>query len=84
MRVGSPYDANTHRVVWLLRSEGLPEQPKSDLYPKKVMLLCVWDSKGIVYYELLPYVAGDGRTVTATAYVDSLQKLSDAVKAKRP
>ena len=43
--------------------------------------LSVWcNAKGSIYYELFPA----SRTVTATIYVDQLQKLVDAIREKRP
>ncbi|PAV88455.1 hypothetical protein WR25_06028 [Diploscapter pachys] len=39
-----------------------------------------WNAKGSIYYELLPA----SRTVTATIYVDQLQKLVGTIQEKRP
>ncbi|KHJ96427.1 transposase [Oesophagostomum dentatum] len=45
-------------------------QPRPDLHSRK-HLLSVWcDAKGPIYYELLPA----GRTVTASVYIDKLEK----------
>lgn len=74
------YDSNAHRAVWLHRGEDPPTQPRSDLHPKKVLLCCFWDSRGMLYYELLP----QGHTVTGIVYANQLQKLADAVREKRP
>ena len=55
-------------------------QAKSDLHPKKILLCCFWDAKGMPYYELLQ----QGHTVTANIYAPQLQKLAEAIWEKRP
>jgi histone-lysine N-methyltransferase SETMAR len=62
------------------RGEQRDPTPKSDLYPKKVMLSVWWDFQGVVYFELLP----TNTTITAEAYCIQLQKLRDALRNKRP
>lgn len=62
-----------------------PGQPstsiaKRDIHGKKVLLCVWWDTKGVLYYELLE----PGETVTADRYQDQLIKLSDAIEEKRP
>ena len=47
---------------------------------KKVMLSVWWYFKGIVYFELLP----DNTTINSEVYCNQLDKLSDALKEKRP
>ncbi|EYC13608.1 hypothetical protein Y032_0043g812 [Ancylostoma ceylanicum] len=70
------YDSNAHRAVWLSRGEDQPTQAKSDLHSKKCLLCCFRDSRGMLYYELLP----QGHTVTGTVYANELQKLADAAR----
>ncbi|EYC01128.1 hypothetical protein Y032_0110g180 [Ancylostoma ceylanicum] len=74
------YDSNAHRAFWLPRGEDPPTQAKSDIHYKKCRLCCFWDSRGMLYYELLP----QGHTVTGTVYSSQLQKLVDAVRERRP
>ena len=74
------YDSNTRRALWLPQGEDPPTQAKSDLHPKKCLLCCFWDSRGMLYHELLP----QGHTVTGSVYANQLQKLADAVRERRP
>ncbi|EYB81541.1 hypothetical protein Y032_0380g343 [Ancylostoma ceylanicum] len=62
------YDSNAHLAVWLSRGENQPKQAKSDLHSKKCLLCCFWDSRGMVYYELIP----QGHTITGTVYANQL------------
>ena len=74
------YDSNKRRAVWLPRDAEPPVQLHSDLHPRKILLCCWWDAKGMLYFELLP----QGKTVNAIRYTDQLQKLSEAIQEKRP
>lgn len=74
------YESNTRRAVWIPRGEEPPTQPKPNLHPQKILLCCFWDSRGMLYYELL----GRGKTVTASVYATQLQKLATAIGEKRP
>jgi len=74
------YENDTRHAVWLPRGEEPPTQPKPDTRSRKVMLCVWWDSKGALYFELLP----TGSTITALTYADQLQKLADAIREKRP
>ena len=55
-------------------------QPKPELHPRKVMLCVWWNSRGIVYHELLPR----NMTVTAEVYCQQLQKVADKLAQVRP
>ncbi|PAV71623.1 hypothetical protein WR25_17611 [Diploscapter pachys] len=60
-----------------LNSHLLRVAPKQQ---RKHFLSVWWNAKGSIYYELLP----TNRTVTATIYVDQLQKLVGVIREKRP
>ena len=61
------------------KNEPAQTTPKRDIHQKQVM--SVWcDFKGIVYFELLP----DNTTINSEVYCNQLDKLSDALKEKRP
>ncbi|EYC40912.1 hypothetical protein Y032_0590g388 [Ancylostoma ceylanicum] len=74
------YDPNARRDMWLPRREGPPTQAKSDYHSKKCLLRCFWDSRGMLYYELLPQEG----VITATFYANQLWKLADTVRERRP
>lgn len=74
------YDNDARHAVWLPRDAEPPTQPKPNPHQRKHLLSVWWDAKGPIYYELLPA----GKTVTATVYIDQLQKLADAIREKRP
>ncbi|KAJ4450997.1 hypothetical protein ANN_02433 [Periplaneta americana] len=46
----------------------------------KVMLEVFFDSQGLMHHEFIP----EGRTVTKELYVETLRRLWDAVRRKRP
>ncbi|EYC37441.1 hypothetical protein Y032_0791g2369 [Ancylostoma ceylanicum] len=73
------FDSNAHRAVWLPRGGDPPTQAKTDLHSKKSLLCCFWDSRGILYNELLP----QEHIVTGNVYASQLQKLADAVRERR-
>uniref|UniRef100_A0A8R1E651 Mos1 transposase HTH domain-containing protein n=1 Tax=Caenorhabditis japonica TaxID=281687 RepID=A0A8R1E651_CAEJA len=56
------YNNDTQRAVRIPRGHEPPVQPKANLHEKKCLLLCFYDAKSMLYYELLP----QGRTVNAT------------------
>ncbi|PAV77192.1 hypothetical protein WR25_11643 [Diploscapter pachys] len=53
---------------------------KAEPHQRKHFLSIWWNTKGSIYYELLPA----SRAVTATIYVDQLQKLVGIIREKRP
>lgn len=55
-------------------------QPKASLHPQKVMLCVWWDSKGILYWELLP----SNTTITAALYSQQLDRLAAKIAQVRP
>ena len=62
------------------RYEQPEPEPKGDMHPKKQMLSAWWDSKGLIYWELLK----PGTTVTAEVYSAQLHRLRDAINLERP
>lgn len=57
-----------------------PQVSKRDIHGKKVMLCVWWDTKGIIYYELLE----PNQTVNADRYSSQLRRLSGALDIQRP
>ena len=53
---------------------------KAEMHQRKVMLSVWWDSKGIVYWELLP----QNVTVTSQVYCTQLDRLATSFAQKRP
>ncbi|GFS90800.1 mariner Mos1 transposase [Trichonephila clavipes] len=53
---------------------------KPELTVRKVPLCIWWDSKGIIYYELLLY----GQTLNSDLYCQQLDRLKLAIDQKRP
>jgi histone-lysine N-methyltransferase SETMAR len=72
---------NTERKnQWLTPGQSPIPTSKTGLHPKKVLLCVWWDICGIIHFELMP----QGRTITADIYCDQLDRLNEALKAKRP
>ncbi|KAK6744083.1 hypothetical protein RB195_011031 [Necator americanus] len=67
------YDSIAHRPVWLPGGEDSPKQAKSELYPKRFLLCCFWDSRGMLFYEPQP-LRLQGHT--GSIYVSQLQSLA--------
>lgn len=75
------YYENPKRRKWCLDpGQSSSSQPKRNLLGKKVLLCVWWDSKGILYYELLE----PEQTVTTKRYSEQLARLNDALEQKRP
>lgn len=69
------YDNATRKRQWLDAGEPLKPTPKSDLHGKKVMFCVWWNSKGLMYFEVLDL----GQTVTADLYQDQLDRVDQAL-----
>ena len=54
--------------------------PNWNSHFKKVMLCIWWDSKGVLFYEILK----PGETVTSNVYKSQLQKLNEKIQELRP
>lgn len=64
---------------WLSRGEiGIPNT-KQDLHPKKSLLSCWWNAKGIVHWELLP----TNTTVNAELYCAQLDVVASKLRGKQ-
>jgi len=71
------YDNPTKKRSWIKKGEKAQAIAKLGLTRKKVML-CVWDWKGIVHYEL------SNQTINSELYCEQLQRLQQAIERKRP
>ncbi|CAJ0924654.1 unnamed protein product, partial [Mesorhabditis belari] len=61
----------------LVLTEKAPKPtPKPDIHGKKVMLCVWWNSKGLVYFEVLD----SGQTVTANLYQGQLDRVDQALR----
>lgn len=67
------------RGEWRSRDEPVEPTPKAPLVQRKIMLCVWWDVKGVILYELLP----SGTTVNTDVYTGQLDRLDQAIKAKR-
>jgi histone-lysine N-methyltransferase SETMAR len=65
---------------WLSPGQTPVPTAKPGLHPKKALLSVWWDIHGIIHFEVLEY----GQTVTADVYCGQLERLRDALLAKRP
>ena len=74
------YDNPVNKKQWLSPGKTPLPCPKPEIHRKKVMLCVWWDSKGVIYYELLE----PRKTVTADLYSQQLIRLSQALERKRP
>uniref|UniRef100_A0A1I7UP52 Transposase n=1 Tax=Caenorhabditis tropicalis TaxID=1561998 RepID=A0A1I7UP52_9PELO len=69
------YDNTTRKQQWLDVGDLPKSTPKLDFYGKKVMLRFRWNSKGLVYFELLESC----QTVTADLYGRQLDHVNKAL-----
>lgn len=70
------YDNTTRKRQWLDPGEAPKPTPKPDIHGKKVMLCVWWNSKGLVYFEVLD----PGQTVTADLYQHQLDRVDQALR----
>ena len=68
------------RKQYLSRGQKPLTTARSSLHPKKALLCVWWDQIGIIHFELLKM----GQTVTADIYCQQLERLHEALIAKRP
>ena len=71
------YNNVKRKRSWSKREELAQTTWKPDIYQKKCYVVYWWD---FVYFELLP----DNTTINSEAYWNQLDKLSDALKEKKP
>lgn len=74
------YNNVVRKRHWATKKEVPLTVAKPNLHQNKVLLCCWWDSRGVVYYELLK----PGETITSVRYCQQLNKLNEALRIKRP
>lgn len=74
------YNNVERKRSWGKRDKLPQTTPKQNIHAKKVMLCIWWDSKGVVYYELLP----QNQTINSNKYCSQLDCLKAAIDEKRP
>lgn len=74
------YDNPKPPKAWVRPGEPTPSTPKQNIHGSKVMLCIWWDQKGVVFYELLK----PRQTINAELYQQQLNKVSRALREKRP
>lgn len=76
------YDVETkvQSSQWKSRNSPRPKKARQVKSKVKVMLTVFFDWKGVVYYEFLP----QGQTINRFVYLQTLRKLREAVRKKRP
>ncbi|KAH0816471.1 hypothetical protein GEV33_006320 [Tenebrio molitor] len=65
---------------WIGAGESVPKKAKTVPSAGKVMATVFWDSRGVVLIDYLQ----KGKTITGAYYSSLLDKLNEAIKAKRP
>ena len=76
------YDPTTKRQSTEWKSPGSPKSKNVRLQKSKVktMLVCFYDSKGIIQHEFVP----EGQTVTRSFYLRVLELLLERIRRVRP
>ena len=74
------YVNHTRKRQWVPEGEAAQPDPKGELHEKKVMLSIWWDSKGVIFRELLP----DHATINSSLYCTQLEKMVLAHQSLRP
>lgn len=76
------YDPETKNqsMEWHHTSSPRPKKFKSQRSAQKVMVTVFWDDKGVILLDFLER----GRTVTSERYIETLKKLTEAIRRKRP
>ncbi len=54
--------------------------PRKGFHVTKTMVTVFWDHLGVVHHEYMPR----GQTITASSYCEVLDRVQDAIRAKRP
>lgn len=70
------YDNQRRKRQWLSKSEQPQTTPKPEIHGKKALLCVWWNSKGLVYMEVLEH----GQTVTADLYAQQLSRVDQALR----
>ena len=74
------FDNSSNKKQWLDPSQTASHVPRPEIHQKKVMLCVWWDTKGIIYHEVLE----ERQTVNASLYSDQLIRLGHSIEEKRP
>jgi histone-lysine N-methyltransferase SETMAR len=74
------YVNHRRKHQWVDKGEKPEPEPKPEIHKKQIMLSVWWDSKGVVWFELLP----PHTTITAAYYSNQLQRLNAQIAIKRP
>lgn len=69
----------TRKRQWLSPSEPGVSTPKGELHPKKVLLCCWWNAKGVIHWELMP----NNNTITAQSYCAQLDAVAEKLRGKQ-
>ena len=72
------FDNSSNKKQWLDPSQTASHVPRPEIHQKKVMLCVWWDTKGIIYHEVLE----ERQTVNASLYSDQLIRLGHAIEEK--
>lgn len=76
------YEPETKRqsAEWRSLNEGKPKKCRLEKSKVKVMLICFYDSKGIIHKEFVP----PGQTITGEFYLDVMKRLLARIRRVRP
>ena len=67
-------------MQWKTQNSPRPKKTRMSWSQVKTMLVCFFDHKGIVHYELTSH----GQTVNQHCYLEVLTRLQESVRTKRP
>lgn len=74
------FDNPKRKKSWVKPGQPSTSTAKPELHQNKIMLCIWWDQLGVVHYELL----ASGQTVDGPLYRQQLNRLSQALRDKRP
>ncbi|PAV65765.1 hypothetical protein WR25_19713 [Diploscapter pachys] len=69
------HENTTYTAFWIARGSEPPMVPKPDLHPHKILFCCWWDSKGILYSELLPRSRHPPTLISSKIWSKSAEKI---------
>ena len=67
-------------MQWKTQNSPWPRRARMSRSQVKTMLVCFFDYKGIVHYEII----AQGQTVNQQCYLEVLTRLWESVQRKRP
>jgi histone-lysine N-methyltransferase SETMAR len=74
------YDNPKRKRQWLSRNELPRTTAKPGLHPKKALLCVWWNTRGVVYFEVLK----PGQTINADVYYEQLERINRSLIEKYP